>query len=193
MNISVGETVAVFGAGGVGICCAIAAKKAGARVIAVSDKVSSRLDAAKKFGAENIINITKQNASEKILELTNGRGVDVAIEAAGELPALNDAIASSVIGGRVAVIGIPHEANWNIPTSVTRRKELLIQNIRRSNHTTKTAVELIERGEIKLAGLISHNLPWEKAEEAFNKAAAREEGTLRISLEPEEFEEPFYP
>ena len=193
MNISVGETVAVFGAGGVGICCAIAAKKAGARVIAITDKVVSRLDAAKKFGGENSININEQNAAEKILELTNGRGVDIAIEAAGEPAALTDAINSAAIGGRVAIIGIPHEENWTFPSSVARRKELLIQNIRRSNHATKAAIDLVERGEIKLAGLISHNLPWEKAEKAFKIAAAREEGTLRIALEPEEIEEPFYP
>ena len=193
MNITCGDTVAIFGAGGVGISCAIAAKKAGAKVIAITDKVQSRLNMAEKFGAENIININEQNVAEKILELTDGRGVDVAIEAAGELPALHDAIAAAAIGGRVAIIGIPHETEWSFSTSAARRKELLIQNIRRSNHSTQTAVDWVERGEVKLVGLVSHNLPWEKAEEAYNKAAAQEEGTLRISLEPEEIDEPFYP
>jgi len=193
MNISSGDTVAVFGSGGVGVSCAIAIKKAGARVIAITDKVQSRLEIAEKYGAENIINIQDQNPADKILELTGGRGVDVAIEAAGELSALNDAVASAAIGGRVAIIGIPHDEEWSFPASSARRKELLIQNIRRSNHAAKTAIGWIERREIKLAGLVSHNLPWEKAEEAFNKAAACEEGSLRISLEPEEIEETFYP
>ena len=193
MNISSGDTVAVFGSGGVGISCMIAAKKAGARIIAVTDKVQSRLNIAEKYGAENIININEENPVEKIMNLTDGRGVDVAIEAAGELAALQDAIGAASIGGRVAIIGIPHEQEWSFPAAIARRKELLIQNIRRSNHATKIAIDWIERREIKLAGLVSHNLPWEKAEEAFSKAAACEEGTLRISLEPEEIEEPFYP
>ena len=193
MNISSGDTIAIFGAGGIGISCVIAAKKAGARVIAVTDKVSSRLDVAEKYGAENIININQENSIEKILKLTDGKGVDVAIEAAGELSALEDAVGAASTGGRVAIIGIPHENDWSFPASAGRRKELLIQNIRRSNHTTKTAIDWIERGEVKLSRLVTHNLPWEKAEEAYNKAAACEENTLRISLEPEEIEEPFYP
>ncbi len=193
MNVAPGDSVAIFGAGGIGICCAIAAKKAGAKVIAITDKVQSRLDTAEKFGAENTINIIEQNVSEQISKLTNGRGVDVAIEAAGELPALQNAIDAAAIGGRVAIIGIPHETNWSFSASTARRKELLIQNIRRSNHCTRIAIDWIEHGEIKLVGLVSHNLPWEKVEEAYNKAVACEEGTLRISLEPEEIEEPFYP
>ncbi len=193
MKISSGDTVAVFGSGGIGLSCMIAAKKSGARIIAVTDKVQSRLDIAEKYGSENTININEENPVEKILGLTNGRGVDVTIEAAGELTTLQDAISSAAIGGRVAIIGIPHEQEWSFPAAIARRRELLIQNIRRSNHTTEIAIDWIERREIKLAGFISHNLPWEKAEEGFNKAAACEEGTLRISLEPEEIEEPFYP
>ena len=193
MNIKAGETVAVFGAGAIGLVCLLAAKAAGARVVAVTDKVASRLVVAQRYGAENVVNIGDKDAPREIGRLTNGRGVDVAVEAAGESSALADAAASAVNGGRVAVVGIPHADQWTIPAAPPRRKELLIQNIRRANRTTETAVQWLERGTVDLAPLVSHRLPWEQAEHAFDLAAARAEGTVRISLEPGETEEPFHP
>lgn len=192
LNIGAGDTVAIFGAGGIGQVCLLAARASGAHVIAVTDKIASRLALAKQLGAEHIINIQDKNAPQEIMQLTNKRGVDVAIEAAGTPAALRDAVLSSAIGGRVAIAGIPHEENWELPASAARRRELLIHNIRRSCHTTRAAVDWVERGVVNLAPLVSHRLPWEKAEQAFELAATRAEGTLRISLEPEPPREPFY-
>lgn len=193
MGIAAGETVAIFGAGAVGQVCALAARACGAHVVAVADRVVSRLVLAQRHGAEQIINIAERNAVQDIMKLTGSRGVDVVIEAAGEPEALRDAVASAAVGGRVAIVGIPHEADWALPSSSSRRKELLIQNIRRSNGTTHTAVEWVERGMVDLAPLVSHRMPWEKAEQAFNLAESRAEGTVRISLEPGDLEEPFHP
>ncbi len=193
MRVAPGDTVAVFGAGGIGQACLMAAKASGARVVAVTDTVASRLVIAEKYGAESIVNISEKKVGEAILDITAGRGVDVAIEAAGELDALRDAMNAAAIGGRVAVLGIPREKEWCMPASAARRKELLVRNIRRSLRTTKTAIDWVERGVVDLSMMVSHRMPWEKAEDAYDKAAACEEGTLRISLEPEEIEEPFYP
>jgi len=193
LSVGAGDTVAIFGAGGIGQVCLLAARASGARVIAVTDKIASRLALAKQLGAEHVINIQDKDAPQEIMQLTGKRGVDVAIEAAGAPPALRDAVLSAAIGGRVAIAGIPHEASWELPASASRRRELLIHNIRRSCHTTHAAVDWVERGVVSLAPLVSHRLPWEKAEQAFELAATRAEGTLRISLEPEEPREPFYP
>lgn len=192
MNIKIGDTVAIFGAGGIGQVCLIAALQAGARVICVTDRVASRREVAENYGAENTLNCDEVDAAEAIKELTNGRGVDIAIEAAGEQGALSDAIKSTVIGGSVAIVGIPHEAEWKLPAPAARRSELTIRNIRRSLHATETAVEWVERGVVDLSGLVSNRIEWEFAEDAYKKACACEEGTLRISLEPEELEEPFH-
>ena len=193
LRVQPGDTVAVIGAGGVGQSCIIAAKQSGARVIAATDRVASRLVVAEKYGAENVIDCSEGDPAQKIMQITGGRGADVVFEAAGEIPALHDAIECAAIGGRVGIIGIPHEENWTFPASPARRKELLLQHVRRSNHTTRLAVELVEQGTVDLSGLVSHRMPWEQAEEAFGLAERREEGTLRIALEPEELEEPFFP
>ena len=192
VRLMAGETVAIFGMGGIGQVCLLAARVSGARVVAVTDRVVSRLGVADKFGAARAINIAEKRAVEEIMTITNGRGVDVAIVAAGELDALRDAAHAAVRGGRIALLGVPHTEEWALPASPARRSELLVHNIRRSNHTTGLAVEWVERGVVNLAGLISHRLPWEKAEEAYERASKAEEGTLRIALEPEESSEPYY-
>lgn len=193
LGVGAGDTVAIFGAGGIGMTCLLAARASGARVVAVTDKVASRLALARQLGAERVIHVGEKEAPAEIMELTGHRGVDVAIEAAGAPAALRDAILSTAIGGRLAIAGIPHEEAWEIPAAVARRRELLIHNIRRCCHTTRAAVDWVERGVVKLAPLVTHRMPWEKAEQAFELAAARAEGTLRISLEPEPPREPFYP
>jgi threonine dehydrogenase-like Zn-dependent dehydrogenase len=193
LHVRPGDTVAVIGAGGIGQSCLIAAKLSGARVVAVTDRVASRLAVAEKYGAENVINCSDGNAVDEIMLITNGKGIDAVFEAAGESEALHDAITCAAVGARIGIIGIPHEENWTFPAAPARRKELLMQNVRRSNHTAPLAVELVERGEVDLSGLVSHRMPWEQAEEAFAMAERRDEGTLRITLEPEEPEEPFYP
>jgi len=193
LRLQPGDTVAIIGAGGVGQSCLIAAKLSGARVVAITDRVASRLVIAEKYGAENVINCADGSAVDEIMKITGGKGVDVAIEAAGELAALHDAVECAAVGGRVGIIGIPHEENWTFPATPSRRKELLLQNVRRSNHTNHLAVELVERGVVDLSGLVSHRMPWDQAEEAFGMAERREEGTLRIALESEEIEEPFFP
>ncbi|MCX7846415.1 MAG: alcohol dehydrogenase catalytic domain-containing protein [bacterium] len=192
LGVGAGDTVAVFGVGGIGMVCVLAARASGARVVAVTDRVGSRLALAKQLGAERGVNVSERDAVREIMQLTGGRGVDVAIEAAGVPGALRDAVLSAAIGGRVAIAGIPHEESWELPAAVARRRELLIHNIRRCCHTTHAAVEWVERGVVNLAPLVTHRMPWEKAEDAFELAAARAEGTLRISLEPELPREPFY-
>lgn len=193
MNIAPGDTVAICGAGGIGQTCALVALAAGARVVCVSDPVASRREIAQNAGVESAVSPTETDVAEHIFSLTEGRGVDFAIEAAGTQDALTDALNATARGGRVAIIGIPRDDSWRIPAAQARRAELTLQMIRRSNHTTDLAVEWIERGIVSLASLVTDRLEWEHVESAFNRAAACEEGSLRISLEPEETEEPFYP
>jgi len=91
-------TAAIFGAGGLGLSCLIAAKTSGAKIIAATDRIVSRLIGAEKAGAENIINISKREPAEEIMKLTNGEGIDAAFVTAGESQALIDALKSLAPG-----------------------------------------------------------------------------------------------
>lgn len=99
-----GETVAVFGAGGVGLCAIQAARLAKASQIIAVDIHDRKLDEAKKFGATQTIHARKDNAVKKILEWTEGRGADVAVEAAGQKESMENAFNSVRTGGGLAIL-----------------------------------------------------------------------------------------
>jgi len=99
-----GETVAVFGAGGVGLCAIVAARLAEASQIIAIDIHDRKLEEAKKFGATQTVNVMKDDPVKKIFEWTEGRGVDVAIEAAGQKESMENAFNSVRTGGGLAIL-----------------------------------------------------------------------------------------
>jgi threonine dehydrogenase-like Zn-dependent dehydrogenase len=103
-QINLGETVAVFGMGVVGQLVAQLARLSGARVIAV-DLLQSRLDLAKRLGADAIVNGQAGSAAEAIKDLTGGRGADICIEASGATPALNEAVRACAYSAKVVAMG----------------------------------------------------------------------------------------
>lgn len=107
-KVRYGDTVLVQGAGGLGLNAAAVAKEIGATVIVI-DGVKSRLEKAKQFGADYCIDMNEFDTVEKrvqaILDLTDGNGVDVALEVTGVGPALNEGIKHLRVGGRYVSIG----------------------------------------------------------------------------------------
>ena len=82
-EIKIGDTVAVFAQGPIGLCATAGAKLMGATTIIVVDTVPARLEMAKRMGADIVVDFKKENPVDAIMRLTDGRGVDVAIEALG--------------------------------------------------------------------------------------------------------------
>lgn len=86
VNVKLGDTVAIIGAGPIGLLHMLAVRKMGVEKTIIVDLVDERLEYAKKLGADEIINSGRENATEKVREFTSGYGADIAIEAIG-LPA----------------------------------------------------------------------------------------------------------
>lgn len=82
-NIRIGDTVAIFAQGPIGLCATAGAKLSGATTIIGVDSIPERLEMARRLGADHVINFKKVDPIEEILRITSGRGVDVAIEALG--------------------------------------------------------------------------------------------------------------
>jgi L-idonate 5-dehydrogenase len=186
-------TVAIVGAGGMGLLCLLAARHAGARTITVIDPVAGRAARARQRGADAAYTSVAQATGADGLPALAAAGVDVVFETAGSDAALADALAVAGPGARLALIGMSAETTRRFPLQLARRKEAQLLNISHAHHTTRAAAQLIETGAINLAPLISRRMPWDKAEEAFALAARHDEDTIRISLEPEELDEPFHP
>ncbi|MEV6898682.1 zinc-binding alcohol dehydrogenase [Amycolatopsis sp. NPDC051372] len=103
-DVHVGETVAVFGQGVIGLLATRLATLNGGRVVAC-DAIASRLAIASEFGAVETVDVTAASAAETVREATGGRGADVAIELSGTYRALHEAVRTVGVGGRVVAAG----------------------------------------------------------------------------------------
>jgi len=103
-NVAKGSSVAVFGVGGIGLSAVLAAAMREAKVIIAVDVVDDKLAAAKVAGATHTLNATQENILERIKEITEGKGVDTALEAVGKSQTMEDAYASVAYGGGLCVL-----------------------------------------------------------------------------------------
>ena len=138
-----GETVAVFGAGPIGLLTIACLKVAGAGRIWAIDPVAHRRELARHMGADATLDPTQIDDARQILADTANRGVDCAIDCAAKEDTTNAAIRAARNAGRVVLTGIHSAAMVPFETSPMRRKELAIFNVRRSNDEAHAALELL--------------------------------------------------
>jgi L-iditol 2-dehydrogenase len=176
-----GMSVGVFGCGPIGLLILQLARLSGASNILATDVLPHRVEAAKHFGAHQTILAEADQEPGKIREATDGRGVDVAFEVAGEQDAVDMSVAAAAPGGKVILVGIPSEDHTSFQASIARRKGLTIKLVRRMKHTYPRAIELVSKGLVDVRSLVTHRFPLEKTAEAF-VVAQRREG-LKIIVE----------
>lgn len=180
-RVKLGDSVAVVGSGPVGLAAMMAATVTGASRIIAVDLEASRLKRAESFGATHTV-VSGEDAEQQILELTDGHGVDVAMEAVG-LPATFDLCTRIVRpGGTVANIGV-HGA----PTTL-HLEELWIKNITIttglvSGSTIPTLLQLVRHGRIEPEKLGTHHFKLDEIMQAYDVfAAAGENDALKVVL-----------
>jgi len=181
-SIRPGETVAVIGAGPIGLLtiAALRATKAG-RIWAVEPLVH-RSELARSIGAD--VAIEPREAAEEILRGTGQRGVDCAIDCAAREHTTSQAIQLTRNAGRVALTGIHSTPFVSMDGSAMRRKELTIFNVRRSNHETEEALELLRAHPEWFALLITHAREIESIDEAFAIASQYRDGVGKMIVRP---------
>src|SRR5436190_2024001 len=106
-NVGRGDSVAVFGCGGVGDAAIAASQLAGARTIIAIDVDPRKLEWARGFGATHTVNASKEDPVERVRELTDGNGADVCIEAVGRPEVLKQAFYARDLAGTVVQVGVP--------------------------------------------------------------------------------------
>ncbi|MEA3326792.1 MAG: alcohol dehydrogenase catalytic domain-containing protein [Chloroflexota bacterium] len=177
-----GMDVGVFGAGPIGLLTIQLAKLAGAARIFATDKLSHRLEIACKCGATDIL-LANGDEAEKILSATNGRGLDITFEAAGDDgTAVESAVLASKRGATVVVIGIPSVDETRFTASASRRRGLTIKISRRMINTYPTAIRMVSSRMVDLSTLITHQFPLEDYMKAFTAAANRLGGKVFINF-----------
>ncbi|MFZ8922157.1 MAG: zinc-dependent dehydrogenase [Nitrosopumilaceae archaeon] len=178
-----GDSAAIFGVGPTGMMHVMIAQAKKFSKIFCFDVNDFRLDFAKKFNVSETINSTNENRLQKILDQTQGRGVDVAIVATSSLKALEDAIEMVRKGGAIMMFGVPSKgAKIDLDMSKIYSKEItLVTSYAASDNDTKEALRLIESGEIDVKQLVTHTYPITDSQKAFDHARSGE-GAMKIII-----------
>lgn len=185
VKIEPGDTVAVVGAGPVGLLLIQLAKMWGASQVYAVDLLDTRLSLAKQLGADATINVVKDDADEVVKSLTEGFGVDVAIEAVGSSKAISIAMRLARRGGRVLVFGVaPEDDVLPVKPFELYDKELLIVSSYRSPFTFQRAVKIASSRRISLRPIVSHVMELEKGVEAFRMLNERKSDVVKVVLKP---------
>jgi len=181
-QIKPGDTVAIIGAGPIGLAVLLTAQFYSPSEVIMVDNDSNRLKVAKKFGATQVIHNDLGNAAEKIMALTNNRGVDVAVEAIG-IPASFD-ICQAVVaaGGHIANVGVhgkPVQLNldklWAQNITLTTR---LVDTL-----TTPMLLKTVVSGKLQAKQLITHHFTLDEVMQAYDTFdGAMKEEALKVII-----------
>jgi len=182
LQLQPGERVAVFGAGPIGLLTAFALKLSGAARVWVIEPVAARRDLGRRMGADVAIDPREVDPVGPILDDTSGRGVDAAVDCATRGASLEHSIAVVRPGGRLVVTGIPSEARSAVDFHLMRRKELVLFNVRRSNHESGAALELLREHRARLAPILTHEMPLEDIQQAFTKLERYQDGMAKVVI-----------
>lgn len=177
-----GSTVGVFGCGPIGLLAIQLARLSGATQIIATDILPHRLEAARAMGATEVFTANHGEEVAEIMAATRNRGVDVAIEIAGENDAVEAAIGAAKLGGRVVLVGIPADNRTSFTAATARRKGLTIKMVRRMKLVYPRAIRLVEQGLVDVRSVITHEFSLDQYQEAFSLAERRE--GLKIVIKP---------
>jgi threonine dehydrogenase-like Zn-dependent dehydrogenase len=164
------DTVLILGAGIIGLSALITACGQGARVIVV-DRQETRLNLATALGAHGVVDTEKSELVDRVLELTDGRGADVTVDAVGAdalMPKLFDLTAQ---GGRVSMTGQNFNNSLAVPLCKIQQKELTVKGNIGSRFVWKRAIRFLSQAKPDLAKLCSAEYPLAEAVDAFATAS----------------------
>ena len=183
----IGKRVAVLGAGPIGLLVVAVLRHTGAGLIISTDIVESRLDMAKKMGADVTINVgetTLEERIEQVQELTDGVGADIVIECAGVPAVLAEAIELVRRGGKVIEIGhYCDSGEVSVNPHVICRKDIDLLGVWSYPQIQfATALEFLRRTKAPLEELVTHYLPLEKFEDGIKMLGT--EGVYKVVVEP---------
>ncbi len=177
-----GLDVGILGYGPIGMSVMLAAKAEGAGSFTVTDKIQPRLAMALKEGATALFNPLEEDFTS-MLKQHHPLGLDVVFECCGQQEAFDQAVDVLKPGGKLIVVGIPEFDRWSMSGELTRRKEILVQFIRRQVDCVNAALEMMENGKINVSNMVTHRFPFDKTKEAFDLVAAYSDGVMKAMID----------
>lgn len=184
--LKVGEKIAIFGCGGLGIHGVQVAKVCGASLVIAVDINDVALERAKMVGADVIINSRNDNLTQKIKGFTDGMGVDLAVEFIGLRETIEKAIKCIRIGGRVVVVGLgPEEISLPPPINFVRTEFSLLGSYGSNLLDIQNVVNLIGNGKLDLSNSITEKFQLEDVNKGLDHLHKKIGNPVRIVIQME--------
>ena len=185
MGLAFGQTVLVQGAGVAGLSFLQAVRAAGAgKVIATITRESKRA-LALRFGADAVVNITRESLHDRMLAETQGRGVDVSIDAVGAAQTLTDAVELCAAQGRVLLYGLPDERD--LPAFPAKRmimKQLTVLGVTNNEMVWEPLLGMVARGTINVRDMVTHRFSLEELPQAIELVSQRPPALIKAVVHP---------
>lgn len=165
-GVKLGHTVAIMGAGCIGLVTQLAAKAYGATRIIVGDVLDKRLEKARDLGAVTV-NTAREDFTAEVMQLTDGRGADVCIDCAGFSATVDTCLESAKPAGTVIIVGLGQDRVDGFNTAIMSTKELTVKSIFRYRNLFPTAINAIAGGKIDVNAIVSHRFTFDDTINAF--------------------------
>lgn len=185
-GIRIGDTVAIFAQGPIGLCATAGARLMGASRIIAVDRIPERLAMARKMGADDVVDIGASNDPvAAIMELSDGRGVDVAIEALGLQATFEAALRVIRPGGTLSSLGV-YSDDLNIPLDAFAaglgEKTIRTALCPGGKERMRRMMDVVRSGRVDLKSLVTHRYSLDDIEEAYDLFGNQRDGVLKIAI-----------
>ncbi|MDR2872120.1 MAG: NAD(P)-dependent alcohol dehydrogenase [Xanthomonadaceae bacterium] len=186
-RVQIGDTVVVFALGPIGLCAVAGAKLKGATTIIGVDTVPARQAVARQLGANHIVDFKAGDPVKQIMELTDGRGVDVAIEALGTQSTFESALRVLRPGGTLSSLGV-YSTDLKVPLDALNAglgdKTIVTTLCPGGKERMRRLMEVVASGRVDLKPLVTHRYKLDDIEAAYELFANQRDGVMKIAITP---------
>jgi threonine dehydrogenase-like Zn-dependent dehydrogenase len=186
-GVTIGDTVAVFALGPIGLCAVGGARLLGATKIIGVDTVPERMGVARRMGADHVIDFRTGDPVEQIMALTDGRGVDVAIEALGTQGTFEKALRVLRPGGTLSSLGV-YSSDLTIPLGAFSAglgdNRIVTTLCPGGKERMRRLIDVCASGRIDLKPLVTHHFRLDDIEAAYDLFANQRDGVLKVAITP---------
>jgi alcohol dehydrogenase len=186
-GLKLGDTVAVFAQGPIGLCATAGAKLKGAGLIIGVESNPVRQEFARSMGAQIILNPEKVDVVDEIRKLTGGRGVDVAIEALGAQVTFENALKVLRPGGTLSSLGV-YSGKLTVPLEPFAAglgdHKIVTTLCPGGKERMRRLMELVRHGRVDLRMLLTHHFSLDQIVEAYRLFGERRDGVIKVAIKP---------
>jgi threonine dehydrogenase-like Zn-dependent dehydrogenase len=177
-----GAKIGILGFGPIGMSVLLPALAQGAQKVYITDKITERLEIAKKCGASWTGNPDKEDVVAPVKE-NEPLLLDVVFECCGKQEAIDQAIDMLKPGGKLMIIGIPEFNRWSFSVDKLRHKEITITNVRRQVHCIEEALEMMAKGQVDVSLMPTHRFRFDETQKAFELVSEYRDGVMKAMID----------